>query len=115
MPLDRLILSNTVRSGVIGLAKSLSNELGRSNILVNAVCPGYILTDRVKALAVDRAEKEDLTQEKIIASLGEYAAVGRVGTPDEYANVVVFLASEKASYITGVALSIDGGYGKGLL
>jgi 3-oxoacyl-[acyl-carrier protein] reductase len=115
MPLDRLILSNTVRSGVIGLAKSLSNEWGKHNILVNSVCPGYTLTDRVRSLAKDRASTEGRPVEEILSELGQHTALGRIGMPEEYADVVAFLASARASYITGAAISIDGGYAKGLL
>ncbi|MHA2408148.1 MAG: SDR family oxidoreductase [Candidatus Ranarchaeia archaeon] len=115
MPLDRLILSNSVRSGVIGLAKSLSNELGKHNILVNSVCPGYTLTDRVKSLVKDRSVKEGKPTEEILSALGEHTALGRIGMPEEYADVVAFLASARASYVTGTAISIDGGYAKGLL
>ncbi len=115
MPLDRLILSNTVRSGVVGLAKSLSNELGEHNILVNSVCPGYTLTDRVRSLAEDRAVKEGLTVDEVVSDIGQHTALKRIGRPEEYADVVAFLASERASYITGVALSVDGGFGKGVL
>ncbi|MHA1917217.1 MAG: SDR family oxidoreductase [Candidatus Ranarchaeia archaeon] len=114
MPLHRLILSNTVRNGVIGLSKSLSNELGKFNILVNSVCPGYTLTDRVKQLALDRAKNENRKQEEIISELGKDTALNRIGNPEEYANVVAFLSSEKASYITGISLPIDGGFNKGI-
>ena len=98
-PVDRLILSNSVRNAVSGLVKSLSNEYAPYNVLVNSVCPGYIATDRLKALGVQPEGQIPL---------------GRVGTPEEFANVVVFLASERASYVTGVALAIDGGLIKGV-
>jgi 3-oxoacyl-[acyl-carrier protein] reductase len=98
-PVDRLILSNSVRNAVSGLVKSLSNEYAPYNVLVNSVCPGYIATDRLKSLGVQPEGQIPL---------------GRVGTPEEFANVVVFLASERASYVTGVAVAIDGGLIKGV-
>jgi 3-oxoacyl-[acyl-carrier protein] reductase len=114
-PLDGLILSNTVRSGVIGLAKTLSNELASYNITVNNVCPGYTLTDRVRSLAQVTAEKEGTSPEAIIKRWESSIPMGRLGRPDEFAASVTFLASERASYITGASLQIDGGVYKGVM
>ena len=114
-PIDGLILSNTVRSGVIGLAKSLSNELAPFNITVNSVCPGYTLTDRVRTLAKAIAEKEGTTPETVIGRWEAEIPMKRLGTPEEFAALVAFLASERSGYITGAAIQIDGGWYKGVM
>jgi 3-oxoacyl-[acyl-carrier protein] reductase len=114
-PIDGLILSNTVRAGVIGLAKSLSTELAPLNITVNSVCPGYTLTDRVRNLAYVTAQKEDTTPEAIIKRWESSIPMGRLGTPEEFAALVTFLASERSSYITGAAIQIDGGWYRGIM
>jgi len=114
-PISNLILSNVIRAGVIGLTKSLSNELAEYNILVNSVAPGYIMTERVKNLVKANAEKEGITQDKVLARLTANTALGRVGEPPEIGAVVAFLASEKASYITGQTILVDGGMFKGLM
>ncbi len=114
-PIDGLILSNTIRSGVVGFAKSLSNELAPYNITVNNVCPGYTLTDRVRNLAKAIAEKEGTTPEEVIKRWESQIPMGRLGTPQEFAALVAFLASERAGYITGASIHIDGGYYKGIM
>ena len=114
-PIDGLILSNTVRSGVIGFAKSLSNELAPYNITVNNVCPGYTLTERVRSLARVTAQKENTTPEAIIKKWEEEIPMKRLGTPEEFATLIAYLASEGAGYITGAAIQIDGGWYKGIL
>jgi len=114
-PVDGLILSNTVRAGVVGLAKSLSNEFGPYNILVNNVCPGRIHTDRITQLATERAKKSGMTFEEALKSMDDGIPVGRIGQPEELANLVVFLSSERASYITGTTILADGGLAKGIM
>lgn len=114
-PIQGLILSNVARSGVAGLAKSLSNEFGKNNILVNIVCPGYTQTKRVEQLAASMSSKQGIEPNEIIQNWAKQNALGRIATPEEFANVVVFLASEKASHLTGTAIQIDGGYVKALL
>jgi len=114
-PIDGLILSNTVRSGVIGLAKSLSNELAPFGVTVNSVCPGYTLTDRVRNLARTAAEKEGTTPEAVIARWEASIPMKRLGTPEEFAALVAFLASERSGYITGAAIQIDGGWYRGVM
>lgn len=114
-PIDGLILSNTVRSGVIGMAKTLSNELAPHNITVNNVCPGYTMTERVRSLAVFTAEKEGTTPEAIIKRWESTVPMGRLGTVEEFSALVTFLASERASYITGASIQIDGGYYRGIM
>lgn len=114
-PVDGLMLSNTVRAGIVGLAKTMSNELGRYNILVNNICPGRIFTDRITFLAKDRAEKTGKPFEEVIEDMGSDVPVGRIGKPEELANLAVFLSSERASYITGATIQVDGGLTKSLL
>jgi 3-oxoacyl-[acyl-carrier protein] reductase len=105
-PLERLILSNSVRSAVAGLVRSLSNEYAPHNILVNNVCPGYTATARLRGLM----EQDPEIAAKWLAQI----PLGRFATPEEVADLVVFLASERASYISGASLAVDGGFIKGL-
>jgi 3-oxoacyl-[acyl-carrier protein] reductase len=112
-PIDGLILSNTVRMGVIGMAKTLSNELAPFNVTVNNVCPGYTMTERVRKLAIDVAAKKKSTPEAVVKGWEALIPMGRLGTPEEFAALVAFLASERAAYITGASIQIDGGYYKG--
>ncbi len=114
-PIDGLILSNTVRSGVVGLAKTLSNELAPYNITVNNVCPGYTMTERVRKLAIDVAGKENTTPEEIIKRWESSIPMGRLGTPEDFGALVTYLASQQAGYITGASVQIDGGYYKGIM
>ncbi|MFL5762113.1 MAG: SDR family oxidoreductase [Thermomicrobiales bacterium] len=114
-PLPNLILSNTVRTSVVGLAKSLSNELASRNIRVNNVCPGSILTDRLRSLAAKRAEGTGTSVDEVLTEDARAIPMGRIGDPQEFANAVVFLASPAASYVTGVTLQVDGGVVKGLV
>jgi len=114
-PIDGLILSNTVRSGVIGFAKSLSNELAPFNITVNSVCPGYTMTDRVRNLSKVLAEKQGTTPEAIVEKWASEIPMKRIGTPEEFAGLVVYLASQQAGYITGAAVQIDGGWYRGIM
>ena len=109
-PIAGLDLSNAVRPGTAGLMKTLAGDLGRDNILVNTVCPGRILTDRL----LSGAHQAGLSPEAYAVQAGADVPLGRVGTPEEFANVVVFLASERASYVTGVSLLVDGGLVRGL-
>ena len=114
-PVDGLMLSNMARTGVIGFAKTLASELASDNILVNNVCPGIIFTDRIKQLATVRAEEAGITYEDALANMTKDIPLGRIGDPKEFANLVVFLASGRASYITGTTIQVDGGMVKGLL
>ena len=108
---EGLILSNAVRPGAAGLMKTLANELGRDNILVNTVCPGRIMTDRF----LTGHSHTGFSREGHIERFAAGIPLGRIGTPEEFADVVVFLASERASYVTGVTLQVDGGLVRGLL
>jgi 3-oxoacyl-[acyl-carrier protein] reductase len=114
-PIDGLVLSNAARAGVTGLAKSLANELGKYNITVNSVLPGYTATDRAISLRKARAEREKRPEEELEKEQVKDIPLGRIGQPDEFAAAVTFLASSRASYITGVALLVDGGIYKGLM
>ena len=114
-PLDGLILSNTIRAGVVGLAKSMANELGRYNIRVNNVGPGPTRTDRILSLAQQRSQSLGISVEEALARDWQGIPLGRLGEPEEFANVVTFLASPAASYVTGVTMQVDGGMYRGLL
>jgi len=113
-PIDNLILSNTARAGVLGFAKSLSSQLAAFRITVNSVCPGFTKTERVENIAKAFVESGQGTQEDFYKNLELQVPMKRIGTTDEFAQTVGFLASEGAAYITGVALQIDGGWVKGL-
>jgi 3-oxoacyl-[acyl-carrier protein] reductase len=113
-PSERLVLSNALRAGTLGLTKTLSNELAEDGILVNAVCPGWTLTKRVEELANTRAKTTDKTYEEIIKGWESQISLKRLAQPKEIADLVVFLASERASYITGAVIQVDGGLTKGL-
>lgn len=104
-PVNNLILSNSVRASVVGLVKTLSNELALLNITVNNVMPGYTETERLNELVRNNPAFANAKME---------VPMGRFGKPDEFAAVVAFLASERASYITGQSIAIDGGWIKGL-
>ena len=114
-PLDGLILSNTVRAAVAGLVKSLSNEYAAHNVLVNNVCPGYTATDRLQELASALAKQSGTSEAEIQKRWTAQIPMGRLAQPEEFADAVVFLSSERASYITGQSILIDGGFAKGLL
>jgi len=113
-PLDNLVLSNVSRVGVVAFIKSIANQYGTYNITANAIAPGYILTDRLKSLIELKAQQENTTYEKALASFASEIPLQRIGTPEEFAALVAFLASEKAGYINGQTILIDGGMCKGL-
>jgi 3-oxoacyl-[acyl-carrier protein] reductase len=113
-PIDNLVLSNSVRSAVSGLMKTLSNEYGKDNILVTNACPGYTLTSRLDELSSKLAKAEGVDPKEIQKRWARQVPLGRLGQPEEFANMVVFLASERASYITGVSVAIDGGFVRGI-
>ena len=104
-PVNNLVLSNAVRVSVAGLMKTLANELAQYNITVNNVMPGYTETDRLKEL---------IESSPSFSSVKNEIPLGRFGQPEEFAAAVAFLASERASYITGVSLAVDGGWTKGV-
>lgn len=114
-PLENLILSNTSRTGVVGLVKSMANELGQYNIRVNNVGPGPTRTDRILNLARRRSEEAGIPLEQALAESAKGIPLGRVGEPEEFGRVVAFLASPAASYVTGSTLLVDGGLYAGSL
>lgn len=112
--LDNLILSNTFRAGVVGLAKTLSQELGKDGILVNVIAPGRIGTARIDQLDKMRADKTGVSVEQLQQNTYKTIPLGRYGEPDEYGKLSVFLCSEANSYITGQSVLVDGGLVKAL-
>src|SRR5579863_997153 len=113
-PVADLVLSNAVRAAVVGLVKSLANEFGKDGILVNNVGPGFTTTDRLKQLAKARAAASGKTEQELFGGWAADAPLKRLGQPREVAETIVWLASERASYITGQTLLVDGGIYKGL-
>src|SRR5579872_252593 len=113
-PVDDLVLSNAVRAAVVGLVKSMANEFGKDGILVNNVGPGYAATDRLKQLAKSRSAATGSSEKEVFDLWAADAALQRVGDPREVADTIVWLASERASYITGQTILVDGGAYKGL-
>jgi 3-oxoacyl-[acyl-carrier protein] reductase len=113
-PVADLVLSNAVRAAVVGLVKSLANEFGKDGILVNNVGPGFTATDRLRELAKVRAAASGKTETQLFEDWAADAAVKRLGEPREVAETIVWLASERASYVTGQTFLVDGGLYKGL-
>jgi len=113
-PVPDLVLSNASRAAVVGLVKSLANEFGKDGILVNNVGPGYTATDRLKELARARSASQNKSEDEIFSAWANDSALKRVGQPSEVADTIVWLASERASYITGQTILVDGGAYKGL-
>jgi len=113
-PVGDLVLSNAVRTAVVGLVKSLANEFGKDGILVNNVGPGFTATDRLKELAKSRASASGKKEQEIFDAWAADAPLKRLGEPREVADTIVWLASERASYVTGQTLLVDGGMYKGL-
>ncbi|QMT17819.1 SDR family oxidoreductase [Planococcus maritimus] len=112
--IDGLILSNTMRAGMVGFAKTLSREVAGDNILVNTVGPGKISTDRVAELTQATADRQGLSPEEVLEHTEAQIPSGRLGEPAEFARTVVFLASAANSYVTGQSIVVDGGFLKAL-
>jgi 3-oxoacyl-[acyl-carrier protein] reductase len=114
-PIKGLILSNAIRAAVVGLSKTLANELGPEGIRVNVVCPGYTGTDRMKELISARAKREGKAYDEIAAGFYASVPLGEFADPSDIARMVAFLASDAAKYVTGVTVQVDGGAVRGLL
>ncbi len=114
-PVDNLILSNSVRAAVTGFARTLANEVATCGITVNNVMPGYTLTDRISDLAEANARQKGTTAKSEIAGMEAQIPMRRLGSPREFAAMVAFLASERASYTTGASIPVDGGWIRSLL
>ena len=108
-PIPKLALSGATRMGVIAFAKSLADEVGRDGILVNNVCPGSILSERMLTNVKARAKEKGWSVDEALKERAAETALGRIGEPRELANLVAFLASSKSSYITGTTMRVDGG------
>ena len=114
-PIPNLALSGATRMGVVAYAKSLADEVGRDGILVNNVCPGSILSERMLSNVTSRAKEKGISVEEALAERAAETAVGRVGEPKELAYLVAFLASGRSSYITGTTMLVDGGLVRSVL
>ena len=113
-PIPNLALSNGIRSALVGWSKTLSNEVAQDGVTVNVVMPGRIHTDRVDQLDAAAAKRSGKAVAEVAASSAAAIPAGRYGDPQEFADVVAFLASERASYVTGTCIRIDGGAIKGI-
>jgi 3-oxoacyl-[acyl-carrier protein] reductase len=114
-PVDNLILSNSLRAAVTGFARTLANEVAPFGITVNNILPGYTRTDRVEELARSISESEGISEAEARSRWEAQIPVGRLGEPREFAALAAFLASERASYITGTSITVDGGWVRSLL
>ena len=114
-PVDGLILSNSIRAAVTGFAKTLANEVAPFGITVNNVMPGYTRTERLDQLAADIAERSGGSVDDAFSAWEGQIPLGRIGDPREFGALVAFLASDRASYITGTSIAVDGGAVKALL
>jgi 3-oxoacyl-[acyl-carrier protein] reductase len=114
-PIPNLVLSNSVRAATVGLTKTLALEAGNSGVRFNSILPGWTMTERVTELMTNRAIQNGTSIEIEITRQTSESPLGRMGTPEEFANAAVFLLSPAASYITGVMLTVDGGMYKGTL
>ena len=108
-PVNGLFLSNSLRMGVLGWAKALSDELAAHSITVNTVCPGYTRTERVEAILESQSSSSGLSKEEIEKTIADNIPMKRVGEAEDLAGLITFLASEKANYMTGLAVQVDGG------
>ncbi len=114
-PVDNLILSNSYRAAVTGMCKTLSNNYAKHGITFNTVCPGYTATERLTGLADAVAADKGITRDEVFQQFAEAAPCGRLGRPDELASLVAFLAGDRAAYISGASIPVDGGLHRGLL
>jgi 3-oxoacyl-[acyl-carrier protein] reductase len=108
-PIELLTISSTLRAGLSALTKTLADQVARDGILVNAILPGHFLTDRQRHLGEIRAEQQGITLDEYFAKTEAAIPIGRYGRAEELANVIAFLCSERASYLTGASIQVDGG------
>jgi 3-oxoacyl-[acyl-carrier protein] reductase len=113
-PIEGLLVSNAVRAGVLGFAKSISQEFAPYNITVNSVLPGYTETQKLAEIVNDKAGFKKISPQEVVKAWTDQIPMGRLAKPSEIASVVAFLASERASYVTGQAIAVDGGWTKGV-
>ncbi|MFY9747109.1 MAG: SDR family oxidoreductase [Acidobacteriaceae bacterium] len=113
-PVPELVLSNTIRAGVMGLVRSLAGQFGRDGVTINNVGPGWTSTNRSKSLLETRAKNRNVPLEQVMSELEKEIPVGRLATPEEVAATIVWLASESSASITGQTILVDGGSYKGL-
>jgi len=114
-PVDRLMLSNSLRAGVTGFARTLANEVAAFGITVNNLLPGFTKTERLEELASNISSNEGITEDAVYARWAAQIPAGRIGSPKEFAALAAFLASERASYITATSITVDGGWVRSLL
>ncbi|MGC8595245.1 MAG: SDR family oxidoreductase [Candidatus Kryptoniota bacterium] len=113
-PIENLVLSNSVRAAVVGLAKTISRDYAKNNILINNVAPGMIMTRRIESMLEERAVNDLITKEKALELMVKEIPMGRLGRPEEVGDLIAFLCSEKNTYITGATIQIDGGMYRGM-
>ena len=113
-PLSYLALSNAIRAAVVTWAKSLASDVGEHGVTVNSILTGYFDTDRIRQLNAKKAEQQGIDQKEVRSDMESKVPVRRIGEPEEYGYLIAFLASEKAAYLTGTQLPLDGGLLKSL-
>lgn len=113
-PIDELLISSTLRPGILGLSKVLANQYGKYGITVNTICPGYVLTKRQEELSRSRSAEKNMSMDDYLAESAKNVPIGRLGKPEEIGDVVAFVASERAGYINGANILVDGGQAKGI-
>ena len=114
-PVENLILSNSIRAGITGFARTLANEVAPFGITVNNILPGFTRTERLVSLAEDTARRKGISVDEAYQTWTKDIPMDRLGEPEEFGDVVTFLASEKASYVTGTSITVDGGWVRSLI
>ena len=114
-PADNMVLSNSLRLALVGFTRTVANEYGAFGITANAVLPGYTMTDRMRHVVQQQAKAADASEEQVLAAIESQIPLRRFGRPQEFASAVTFLASDRASYITGTAMLVDGGFVRAVL
>ena len=108
-PLNYLVLSNSIRSAVVAWAKSLSVDIGKDGITINSILTGYFDTERIKELNKEKSKSLNISEDEVLEKMKSLVPVNRLGKIDEYGYLVSFLSSDKAAYINGASIPIDGG------